>query len=73
MDASIIKVTFENGTRDLIQGQDGSIEIGTRMLYQLKGNGVDWGSFSNNVENQCKPGEVIEALAQGRRRLIPEC
>ena len=56
-------MTFESGTKTLLTDR-GSIELGTRMLYQLR-KGENWEAFISKVDNQRTPGEVLEALAQG--------
>ena len=57
-------MTFENGT-SLISFENGALEIGTRMLFQLAGEGSDSQSFSSR--NKVVPGQVLEWLAQGEQ------
>ena len=66
------KVNFENGTRSFATMPiDGMIEIGTRMQFQLLGNGLDWQDFSANRINHKRPSEVIHSLLRSQN-ISPE-
>jgi len=70
-------LSFENGTKTLIS-QSGAIEVGTRMLFQLRKNeSLNYDAFCQDVENQKLPGAVIQLLAAGMRfnleNLTSEC
>lgn len=69
--AYVFKISFENGTKTTVSA-DGTLEVGTRMMFQLRATNKTWDQFSREKENQKLPGEVINALAQTEGRKLED-